>query len=126
MRRASESSLSETPREAYLILAIGREYFVKREIWSVTAGTFRQTSKDLSLRGLLRSEENGRTRYIYATKHGHTRVVEIETNSNRGEKKRKTFWRHVGQKNNCVFYWRIIDAEGRRRKSRGNYPGDVL
>jgi Holliday junction resolvase len=63
---------------------------------------------------------------IYATKHGHTRVVEIETNSNRGEKKRKTFWRHVGQKNNCVFYWRIVDAEGRRRKSRGNYPGDVL
>jgi hypothetical protein len=55
-----------------------------------------------------------------------TRVVEIETNSNRGEKKRKTFWRHVGQKNNCVFYWRIVDAEGRRRKSRGNYPGDVL
>jgi hypothetical protein len=57
-----KSSLSEIPREAYLILAIGREYFVKREIWSVTAGTFRQTSKDLSLRGLLRSEENGRTR----------------------------------------------------------------
>jgi hypothetical protein len=52
--------------------------------------------------------------------------VEIETNSNRGEKKRKTFWRHVGQKNNWVFYWRIVDAEGRRRKSRGNYPGDVL
>jgi hypothetical protein len=109
-----------------LILAIGREYFVKREIWSVTAGTFRQTKGPQFERPPTLGRKWPYTPDIYATKHGHTRVVEIETNSNRGEKKRKTFWRHVGQKNNCVFYWRIVDAEGRRRKSRGNYPGDVL
>ncbi|WP_158666611.1 hypothetical protein [Salinibacter altiplanensis] len=66
---------------------------------------------------------------IYATKHGHTRVVEIETNSNRGKKKRKTFRRHVGQKNNCVFYWRVVKGpNGRRSKkqSHGDFPGDVF
>ena len=53
---------------------------------------------------------------VYATKRGHTRIVEIETNEQDDHDQHSTFRRHAGQKENTIFYGWIVDAAGRRIK----------
>ncbi|MFB6273426.1 MAG: hypothetical protein ABEL51_11085 [Salinibacter sp.] len=57
---------------------------------------------------------NGRVPDVYATKAGHTRIIEIETDPNDDHDQHTAFRRHAGQHENRVFYGWIVDATGRR------------
>lgn len=66
---------------------------------------------------------------IHATKSGHTRIAEIMTDPGR-KSRHETFRQHAGQKNNTIFYWRVVDALGRRRRDQSDgittVPDDVF
>ncbi len=51
---------------------------------------------------------------IYATKSGHTRIVEIETDEDDDHDQHTAFRRHAGQMKNTIFYGWIVDSIGRR------------
>jgi len=53
---------------------------------------------------------------VYATKRGHTRIVEIETDEWDDHDQHSTFRHHAGQKENTIFYGWIVNAAGRRVK----------
>lgn len=59
---------------------------------------------------------NGRRPDVIATKRGSGRIVEIETDADDDHNQHTAFRRHVGQKDNWVFYGWIVDAAGRRRR----------
>jgi hypothetical protein len=60
----------------------------------------------------------GRRPDIYATKRGHTRIVEIETDEQNDHDQRSTFRRHAGQKGqNTTFIVKVVNSTGRRIKT---------
>lgn len=82
---------------------------LQREGWNVRADHLNGWSNPPKI--------NGHYPDVYATKRGSRRIIEIETDASEDKAQHTAFRRHASQKQNTIFYGRVVDRGGNRRRT---------